>query len=105
MKSVSIRKRRIVTSYRIRISSVVILFGVFDLQTSLQCKESTKNPWLKGLTVSTLQTETDSVANSEDSDETAHKEPFHLDPYCFFFFHSGLDLQLNLSVRIDIPKC
>ena len=49
------------------------------------------------LTLSFLQTKTDTFANSADPDETAHTELYHLDlhclPFCFFIFDRHPHLQ------------
>ena len=50
------------------------------------------------LTLSSLQTSTDTFANSADPDETAHKEPSHQDLHC-------LPLLLNRNPYLHQWMC
>ena len=52
----------------------------------------------KSITLSALQTKTDTCANSVDPDEMALNEPFHLDLHCLPFWFLILDLSPYLSM-------
>ena len=57
---------------------------------------------LRGLTLSSLQTKTNTFANSVGPDETSHNEPSHPDLHCLPF--SFVYVLTTLSLLMDMSK-
>ena len=60
--------------------------ATFEDKILLRGKNIFNKCWQNQFTLSALQAETDTIANSVDPDEMAHNEPSHLDLNCLPFF-------------------